>query len=145
MSKLWDDLKDNMKDWSVSAVEKAEEMSKIAVAKTEEMTRISKVKFEIHQIYREMDKVYADLGKLAFKHTKNDHMATFSGNKYFFDLVNKIEGLKLKVNAKESQISEIKKDYDVDQEDNDENKIDTENISSDSFKNISETKSLSDN
>ena len=25
MSKLWDDLKDNMKDWSVSAVEKAEE------------------------------------------------------------------------------------------------------------------------
>ena len=145
MSKLWDDLKDNMKDWSVSAVEKAEEMSKIAVAKTEEMTRVSKVKFEIHQIYREMDKVYADLGKLAYKHTKNDHMATFSGNKDFFDLVSKIEDLKLKVNAKESQISEIKKDYDVDQEDNDENKIDTENISSDSFKNISETKSLSDN
>tara|TARA_X000001036_G_C20471680_1_gene721824 strand:- start:88 stop:525 length:438 start_codon:yes stop_codon:yes gene_type:complete len=145
MSKLWDDLKDNMKDWSVSAVEKAEEMSKIAVAKTEQMTRISKVKFEIHQIYREMDKVYADLGKLAYKHTKNDHMATFSGNKDFFDLVSKIEDLKLKVNAKESQISEIKKDYDVDQEDNDENKIDTENISSDSFKNISETKSLSDN
>ena len=145
MSKLWDDLKDNMKDWSVSAVEKAEEMSKIAVAKTEQMTRISKVKFEIHQIYRELDKVYADLGKLAYKHTKNDHMATFSGNKDFFDLVSKIEDLKLKVNAKESQISEIKKDYDVDQEDNDENKIDTENISSDSFKNISETKSLSDN
>ena len=47
MSKLWDDLKDNMKDWSVTAVEKAEEMSKIAVAKTEEMTRISKVKFDI--------------------------------------------------------------------------------------------------
>ena len=46
MSKLWDDLKDNMKDWSATAVEKAEEMSKIAVAKTEEMTRISKVKFD---------------------------------------------------------------------------------------------------
>ena len=61
MSKLWDDLKDNMKDWSVTAVEKAEEMSKIAVAKTEEMTRISKVKFEIHQLYREMNKVYENL------------------------------------------------------------------------------------
>ena len=24
MSKLWDDLKDNMKDWSVTAVEKAD-------------------------------------------------------------------------------------------------------------------------
>ena len=48
MSKLWDDLKDNMKDWSKTAVEKAEEMSKMAVAKTEEMTLISKVKFDIH-------------------------------------------------------------------------------------------------
>ncbi len=49
MSKLWDDLKENMKEWSSSAVEKAEEMSRIAMAKTEEMTRISKIKFEIHQ------------------------------------------------------------------------------------------------
>ena len=32
MSKLWDDLKDNMKDWSVSAVEKAEEMIGISMA-----------------------------------------------------------------------------------------------------------------
>ena len=97
MSKLWDDLKDNMKDWSATAVEKAEEMSKIAVAKTEEMTRISKAKFDIHQLYKEMNKVYEDLGKLAYRHTKNDHMATFSGNKYFFELVSQIEKLKLKI------------------------------------------------
>ena len=145
MSKLWDDLKDNMKDWSVSAVEKAEEMSKIAVAKTEEMTRISKVKFEIHQIYRELDKVYADLGKLAYKHTKNDHMATFSGNKYFFDLVNKIEDLKLRVNAKESQIVAIKKDFDIDQDHNDENKNNTENNLSEISKNTTDAESSSDN
>ena len=35
MSKLWDDLKDNMKEWSSSAVEKAEEMSRVALSKTE--------------------------------------------------------------------------------------------------------------
>ena len=50
MSKLWDDLKENMKDWSISAVEKAEEMSRMAVAKTEEMTKISKIRFDIHQL-----------------------------------------------------------------------------------------------
>ncbi|MBA65861.1 MAG: hypothetical protein CMG55_08685 [Candidatus Marinimicrobia bacterium] len=122
MSKLWDDLKDNMKDWSVSAVEKAEEMSKIAVAKTEEMTRISKVKFEIHQLYREMDKIYADLGKLVYEHTKNDHMASFSGNKDFFELVSKIENIKIKINSKESQIVVIKKDYDADDRDEQESK-----------------------
>ena len=112
MSKLWDDLKDNMKDWSITAVEKAEEMSKIAVAKTEEMTRISKVKFEIHQLYREMNKVYENLGKLVFEHTKTEHMASFSGNKDFFKLVNKIEELKAEIEIKENDIGEIKEKFD---------------------------------
>jgi len=124
MSKLWDDLKDNMKDWSVTAVEKAEEMSKIAVAKTEEMTRISKVKFEIHQLHREMNKVFEDLGKLAFEHTKNEHMASFSGNKDFFKLVNKIEDLKIKIEMKEKDINEIKEKFD-------EPDIEKNNITSD--------------
>ena len=112
MSKLWDDLKDNMKDWSVTAVEKAEEMSKIAVAKTEEMTRISKVKFEIHQLNREMSKVYENLGKLVFEHTKTEHMASFSGNKDFFKLVNKIEELKAEIEIKENDIGDIKEKFD---------------------------------
>ena len=112
MSKLWDDLKDNMKDWSVTAVEKAEEMSKIAVAKTEEMTRISKVKFEIHQLNREMSKVYENLGKLVFEHTKTEHMASFSGNKDFFKLVNKIEELKAQIEIKENDIGDIKEKFD---------------------------------
>ena len=108
MSKLWDDLKDNMKDWSLTAVEKAEEMSKMAVAKTEEMTLVSKVKFEIHQLHREINQVYENLGKLAYKHTKNEHMASFSGNKEFFDYVNKIEDLKVKIKTKEKHITDIK-------------------------------------
>ena len=108
MSKLWDDLKDNMKDWSLTAVEKAEEMSKMAVAKTEEMTLVSKVKFEIHQLQREINQVYESLGRLAYKHTKNEHMASFSGNKEFFDLVNKIENLKVKTKTKKEAIIEIK-------------------------------------
>ena len=108
MSKLWDDLKDNMKDWSLTAVEKAEEMSKMAVAKTEEMTLISKVKFEIHQLHREINQVYENLGRLAYKHTKNEHIASFSGNKEFFDLVNKIEDLKVKIKTKKKDIIEIK-------------------------------------
>ena len=46
MSKLWDDLKDNMKEWGTAAVEKAEEVSKVAVAKTEELTKIRNEKFK---------------------------------------------------------------------------------------------------
>ena len=114
MSKLWDDLKENMKEWSSSAVEKAEEMSKIAMAKTEEMTRISKIKFEIHQLQREKDKKYQELGTLAYHHTKEDHMATFSGNTEFFEIVNRVDEIKTEITEKNNEIEKIQEEYGID-------------------------------
>jgi len=117
MSKLWADLKENMKDWSTSAVEKAEEVSRLAMAKTEEMTRISKIKFEIHQLKREMTKAYEKLGKLAYSHTKEDHMATFSGNSDFFGIVSKVENIKEEIILKEDEIEKIKLEYGINDND----------------------------
>ena len=117
MSKLWADLKENMKDWSTSAVEKAEEVSRLAMAKTEEMTRISKIKFEIHQLNREMTKAYEKLGKLAYSHTKEDHMATFSGNTDFFGIVSKVENIKEEIILKEDAIEKIKLEYGINDND----------------------------
>ena len=117
MSKLWDDLKENMKDWSNSAVEKAEEMSRIAVSKTEEMTRISKIRFEIHQLQRNINTSYERLGRLAYNHTKEDHMATFSGNTEFFEIVSKVESIKEKIKLKKDEIEKIKLEYDIDEND----------------------------
>ena len=130
MSKLWDDLKENMKDWSTSAVEKAEEMSRIAMAKTEEMTRISKIRFEIHQLQREMNKAYEKLGKLAYSHTKQDHMATFSGNTEFFEIVTKVEDIKEEMKLKKDEIEKIKLEYGID-----ENEIQSDMIKTDFEKN----------
>ena len=117
MSKLWTDLKENMKDWSASAVEKAEEVSRMAMAKTEEMTRISKIKFEIHQLQREMTRAYEKLGKLAYSHTKEDHMATFSGNTDFFEIVSRVENIKEKISHKNEEIEVIKMEYGIDEDD----------------------------
>jgi len=117
MSKLWADLKENMKDWSASAVEKAEEVSRMAMAKTEEMTRISKIKFEIHQLQREMTRAYEKLGKLAYSHTKEDHMATFSGNTDFFEIVSRVENIKEKISHKNEEIEIIKLEYGIDEDD----------------------------
>ena len=73
MTKLWNDLKKNMKDWSSAAVEKAEEVSKIAVAKTEELTKISKIKIEEHQLQRELSALYEDMGTILNRYfTIND-------------------------------------------------------------------------
>jgi hypothetical protein len=133
MSKLWEDLKENMKDWSSSAVEKAEEMSKIAMAKTEEMTRISKLKFDIHQLYRDIAKENEKLGILVYKHTKNDHMATFSGNSDFFKLINKIDLLSEKITLKKNDIEKIKLEYGI-------NEHEIDNLNSETEENISTSK-----
>ena len=113
MTKLWNDLKKNMKDWSTAAVEKAEEVSKIAVAKTEELTKISKIKIEEHQLQRELSKNYEEMGRMVTRHAKDDNMVNFSGNQEFFNLVEKIEKIQLEIDAKEAAIQRIKEEYDL--------------------------------
>ena len=56
---------------------------------------------------------YEDLGKLAYNHTKEDHMATFSGNTDFFDIVNRLDEIKVEIEAKELEIEKIKKEYGI--------------------------------
>jgi len=108
MSKIWDDLKSNMKDWSNAAVEKAEEVSKVAVAKTEELTKISKIKLVVHQLQRDKNKEISFLGKLVYNHSKEANMSNFTGNTEFFSHVEKIDSLNMQIIEKENEIKEIK-------------------------------------
>ena len=117
MSKLWDDLKHNMKEWSSAAVEKAEEVSKVAVAKTEELTKISKIKLEVHQLQRESRKVRQALGKLAYDNAKDANMVNFTGNAEFYSHVEKIDIIKDEIEKKENQIDFIKSQYNIPEED----------------------------
>ena len=113
MTKLWNDLKKNMKDWSSAAVEKAEEVSKIAVAKTEELTKISKIKIEEHQLHRELSALYEDMGRMVTKYAKDENMVNFSGNQEFFQLVENIDKIQLKIDKKISDIKKIKEEYNI--------------------------------
>ena len=113
MTKLWNDLKKNMKDWSSAAVEKAEEVSKIAVAKTEELTKISKIKIEEHQLQRELSALYEDMGRMVTKYAKDENMVNFSGNQEFFQLIENIDKIQLKIDKKVSDIKKIKEEYNI--------------------------------
>ena len=114
MSKIWDDLKSNMKDWSNAAVEKAEEVSKVDVAKTEELTKISKIKLVIHQLQRDKNKEISALGKLVYNHSKEANMSNFTGNSEFFSHVEKIDSLNAQIIEKENEIKKIKTESFVD-------------------------------
>ena len=117
MNKLWDDLKDNMKEWGTSAVEKAEEISRVAVAKGEEFTKISKLKYDISQVQKDKTKIYEKLGRLVFEKTKNNNMANFTANKEFFGLVEEVDGLSNDIANKEVEIVNIKKEYGINDSD----------------------------
>ena len=114
MNKLWDDLKDNMKEWSASAVEKAEEISRVAVAKGGEFTKISKLKIEIIQLQKKNDAQYKKLGKLVFNFVQKDNLANFTGNAEFFKIVDKINGINKKISEKNDNIDTIKNLFGID-------------------------------
>ena len=117
MNKLWDDLKDNMKEWGVSAVEKAEEISRVAVAKGEEFTKISKLKFDILQLQKDKNRVYEKLGNLVFKKTQENNVSNFTGDVEYFEIVKEINGLSSEIFEKEDEIVTIKKEYGIDDND----------------------------
>ena len=117
MSRLFDDLKETVKEWTTVAVEKAEEVGKIAVAKTEEVTRISKIKLEVHQHERDVAKLYEQLGRFVCDHAKEDNMVNFTGNSEFFDLVQKVDQLQILIDGKKEDIERVKDEYKLDDSD----------------------------
>ena len=121
MNKLWDDLKDNMKEWGASAVEKAEEISRVAVAKGEEFTKISKIKIEIMQLEKEIKTDYEKLGKLVHRYAKDDNVVNFAGNTEFFEIIKQIEDNNIQIDLKNKNIIEIKKAHGIEEDDIDRN------------------------
>ena len=117
MNKLWDDLKDNMKEWGASAVEKAEEISRVAVAKGEEFTKISKLKFDILQLQKDKSKIYEKLGKLVYQKTQNNNMSNFTGNTEFFNFIEDVNNCQSIIQGKEDEIVFIKKEYGIEDSD----------------------------
>ena len=121
MNKLWDDLKDNMKEWGVSAVEKAEEISRVAVAKGEEFTKISKLKFDILQLQKDKNKVYEKLGLLVFNKTNDSNVSNFTGDIEYFSMIEEINKYSIEISEKEEEIIIIKKEYGIEDSDIEEN------------------------
>ena len=131
MNKLWDDLKDNMKEWGVSAVEKAEEISRVAVAKGEEFTKISKLKFDILQLQKDKNKVYEKLGLLVYNKTNESNVSNFTGDVEYFELIKKINNFSNEINNKDEQILAIKEEYGIEDSDIDNSLVSSGFISND--------------
>jgi len=102
---IWDDLK----KYGNVAAEKAEEFGKVAANKTEELTRIGKIKLEIHQLEKDLDKCFSILGDYVFDSTEKENVSNFSGNDKFFKLIEEVKTLKENILNKQNSIYDIKK------------------------------------
>ncbi len=121
MNKLWDDLKDNMKEWGVSAVEKAEEISRVAVAKGEEFTKISKLKFDILQLQKDKSKACEKLGILVYNKTNESNVSNFTGDVEYFGLIEKLNKYSIEISEKDKEIITIKKEHGIEDSDIEKN------------------------
>ncbi len=110
MSNLWKEIKDNVKEWSAAAIEKAEEVSKLAVEKTGDFTKISKIKLDIRQTQKDIDNTFEDLGRHVYMQAKDKNVTSFKTNSEFIDTINKLDNFKTKIKNFENEIDNIKKE-----------------------------------
>jgi len=111
MSNIWDDLKKNLKVWGSAAAVKAEEFGKAAASKTEEITKIGRVKLQMHQLQRELDKTLQVLGEFVFGATDDENVSNFTGNEKYYSTIEKAKILKLKIADKEGEIEKIRQEF----------------------------------
>ena len=111
MSNIWDDLKKNLKVWGSAAAVKAEEFGKAAASKTEEITKIGRVKLQMHQLQRELDKTLQALGEFVFGATVDENVSNFTGNEKYYSTIEKAKILKLKIADKEGEIEKIRQEF----------------------------------
>ena len=110
MSNLWKEIKDNVKEWSAVAIKKADEVSKLAVEKTGDFTKISKIKLDIRQTQKDIDKNFEDLGRYIYMQVKDKNVASFKTNTEFNDAIKKLDDFKTKIKNFEKEIDNIKKE-----------------------------------
>jgi uncharacterized protein Yka (UPF0111/DUF47 family) len=110
MSNLWKEIKDNVKEWSAAAIKKADEVSKLAVEKTGDFTKISKIKLDIHQTQKDIDKNFEDLGRYIYMQVKDKNVTSFKTNTEFNEAIKKLDDFKTKIKNFEKEIDNIKKE-----------------------------------
>jgi len=98
-SSLWEDIKKTVKEGFSTAAEK-----------TEEYTKIGKLKVDILNIKRNIDKTYTDLGRDVYSLIKGAQKNDLAKNEKVAKHIKQIDELKAKLKAKEAEIDAVRKE-----------------------------------
>ncbi len=98
-SSLWEDIKKTVKEGFSTAAEK-----------TEEYTKIGKLKVDILNIKRNIDKTFTDLGRDVYSLMKGAKKSDVTKNEKVTNHISQIDELKAKLKAKEAEIDTVRKE-----------------------------------
>ena len=106
MASLWNDIKKNLGGWAAKAADKATEFSRDAAEKAEELTRLGKVKLDIFQINREIEKQFVKLGGIVYDMV-SEQKKNIESSESIISLVEEIRNLEKKLRKKEEDYKNI--------------------------------------
>lgn len=107
MASLWDDIKKNLGEWVTKAADKAGEFTREAADKAEEVTKLGKVKLDIFQTKRDIEKQFAELGGTVYQLIQDKKTKDIEKNENVKACLAVIKDLEKKLKDKEKQYKSI--------------------------------------
>ena len=109
MTDLWGDIKNSLGEWATKAADKAGELTREAADKAEEVTKLGKVKLDIFQIKRDIEKQFAELGGMVYQLILDKKTKDFEKNETVKSCLTVIQDLEKKLKEKEKLYKTIQK------------------------------------
>ncbi len=108
-NKLWDDVRTSLQDIGNLAAEKGREFSKAAADKAEELTRVGKIRLDLVQVNREIERLFSELGGKVYHLHTEETLGTVEEDEEVRILFEKISALEERKNSLDKQLEDIGK------------------------------------
>jgi len=109
-NKLWGDVKKSLQDLSNIAAEKGKVFSKAAADKAEELTRTGKLKLDVLQVNRDIERNFTELGGKVYELKADDKLDALEDATDVQAIFDKIQVLEEKKVALEDKLKKASKE-----------------------------------
>ena len=126
MANLWGDIKKSLGEFVTKAADKAGELTREAADKAEEVTKLGKVKLDIFQIKRDIEKQFNELGGTVYQMIQDKKTKDFEKDEKVKACVTTIRNLEKRMREKEVQYKQIQEESAAKRQKPSDNKEETE-------------------
>lgn len=110
MANLWGDIKKSLGEFVTKAADKAGEFTREAADKAEEVTKLGKVKLDIFQVKRDIEKQFSELGGIVYQLILDKKTKDLEKDGKVMACITAIGSLEQKMREKEAQYKQIQEE-----------------------------------